>query len=244
MYLIAKHWLLRYNYITCIMDRSVLNEIERKLHYTFSNKNLLAQAFTHSSYANVENVADNERMEFLGDAILGYLSSEYLYSRYGSCSEGSLSPMRSKIVSAEGLYPIVEKLELLKYLRIASNAGANGVLSHKMGANLYEAVLCAIYLDGGIDSAKDFVLRTMGEILEKATDALQKDSKTKLQEFCQKNRYTLEYKSIGRTGPDNKPTFSVAIFINGKQESVGEGASKKVAEQDAASKIITEWRID
>ena len=98
------------------MEKSDLKEIERRLKYTFNNKKLIEQAFTHSSYANLENVADNERMEFFGDAILEFLSSEFLFTKFEESSEGDLSAMRAKLVSAEGLYPIVESLGLLQYL--------------------------------------------------------------------------------------------------------------------------------
>lgn len=226
------------------MDANKIQEIEEKLQYTFKNKQLLEQAFTHSSYANVENVADNERMEFFGDAILEYLTSEYLYAYYTESSEGELSYMRAKLVSAEGLFPIVSNLDLTQHIRISSNWGGGGMPSRKTMANLFEAILCAIYLDGGMEKARDFVLRVMGDSLKNAISTLKKDNKTLLQEYCQKNRLSIEYRSVGREGPDNKPTFKYAIYIDGKFVSEGEGLTKKAAEQDAAHKIVTEWRID
>ena len=226
------------------MDAIKIREIERKLQYTFNNKKLLEQAFTHSSYGNQEKVKDNERMEFFGDAILGYITSEQLFASFESSSEGSLSAMRSRLVSAECLSKIVDKLGLVQYLQIVNGSGANSELSHKTEANLFEAILCAIYLDGGVSCAKEFVSRTMGDSLQNAAETLKKDSKTLLQEYCQKQKYSLEYKSVGRRGPDNKPTFKYALYINGKVVSCGEGASKKAAEQDAASKIVKEWRIE
>ena len=189
-------------------------------------------------------MTDNERMEFFGDAILEYLSSEYLFTHFSSSSEGELSAMRSKLVSAEGLYPIVDKLELVRYLRIANNSGASSELSRKTEANLFEAILCAIYLDGGLSCAREFLLRVMGDSLQNAPLALKKDSKTLLQEYCQKNKLSIEYRSVGREGPDNKPKFTYALYVDGKLESEGEGSSKKAAEQDAANKIVTKWRID
>lgn len=226
------------------MDTNKIQEIELKLQYAFNNKQLLEQAFTHSSYANLENVADNERMEFFGDAILEYVTSEYLFTHFSKSSEGELSAMRAKLVSADGLYPIVDKLGLMPYLLVANNSGANGELSHKIAANLFEAILCAIYLDGNLDSAREFVLRVMGASLQNAASTLKKDSKTLLQEYCQKNKLSIEYRSVGREGPDNKPIFRNALYIDGKLVSDGEGASKKAAEQDAAHKIVTKWRID
>ena len=226
------------------MDESKIKQIESKLQYAFGNRRLLEQAFTHSSYGNQENVADNERMEFLGDAILGYITSEQLFASFATSSEGDMSAMRAKLVSAESLRKIVNKLYFIQYLQIVNGSGANSELSHKTEANLFEAILGAIYLDGGMSCAKEFVLRTLGDDLLNASKTLKKDPKTLLQEYCQKNRYTLEYKSTGRSGPDNKPIFKYALYINGKAESFGEGASKKAAEQDAASKIVKEWRIE
>lgn len=226
------------------MDANKIQDIERKLQYTFSNKKLLEQAFTHSSFANLEKVDDNERMEFFGDAILEFISSEYLFTHFADSSEGDLSAMRAKLVSADGLYPIVKKLGLVQYLRISNNGGANSELSHKTEASLFEAILCAIYLDGGLSCAKEFALRVMDDGLRNAISALKKDSKTLLQEYCQKNKLSIQYKSVGRTGPDNRPTFRCALHVDGKVVSEGEGLSKKAAEQDAAHKIVTKWRID
>ena len=226
------------------MDTSKIQEIERKLHYTFNNKLLLEQAFTHSSYGNQENVPYNERMEFLGDAVLGHITSEHLFINFENSTEGELSAMRAQLVSAESLSKIVKKLDLMQYLRIVNGSGANGELSHKTEANLFEAVLCAIYLDGGMSRVKEFVLRTMGDGMRDAKETLKKDAKTLLQEYCQQRKYTLEYRSVGRSGPDNNPTFKYALYINGKEVSQGVGASKKSAEQDAASKIVKEWGIN
>ena len=226
------------------MDATKIQEIESKLQYVFKSKQLVEQAFTHSSYGNLQNVQDNERMEFFGDAILAYITSEYLFANFAASSEGDLSAMRARLVSGESLGYMVSELGLVEYLQTVNGSGANSDLSRKTEANLFEAILCAIYLDGGMTAAKQFVFNTMGDSLRKASDTLKKDAKTLLQEYCQKRKFTLEYKSVGRSGPDNKPIFKYAIYINGKEESVGVGASKKAAEQDAAGKIVKEWRID
>lgn len=225
------------------MEAGKIREIEGKLQYTFNDKSLLEQAFIHSSYGNQENVDDNERMEFFGDAILEYLISEYLFGAFTTSSEGALSAMRARLVSSDGLSKIVDKLDLVQYLQMVSGVSV-GELSHKTEANLFEAILCAIYLDGGMSCAREFMFRAMSDSLQDVGKTPKKDAKTLLQEYCQKHKYTLEYKSVGRSGPDNKPTFRYALYINGKAESVGEGTSKKAAEQDAASKIVREWRID
>lgn len=221
------------------MDSGIIDEIENKLQYGFVNKQLLAQAFTHSSFANAEHVEDNERMEFFGDAILEYLSSEYLYERFRGNNEGELSSMRSKLVSADGLYHIVDKLGIRRYLRVL-----NSELSHKTEANLYEAILCAIYLDGGMDAAKAFFLRTMDNELKNVAAAIKKDDKTLLQEYCQKRKLALSYVYVGRVGPDNKPVFRYELYVDGQKQSEGKGSTKKAAEQDAAHKLVIKWRIE
>ena len=167
-----------------------LSEIECKLNYTFNNKALLEQAFTHSSYANLEQIEDNERMEFLGDAILGYIVSEYLFARYSDKNAGQLSALKSHIVSADGLRPIVDKLGLLDHLRIVSGE-TNLQRSRKIAANLFEAILAAIYLDGGMSCAKQFVTNLLSDSLNNATITL-KDDKTLLYEYCQSKRLSIE----------------------------------------------------
>ena len=219
-----------------------LKSIESKLNYTFKNKSLLEQAFTHSSYANQEQVADNERMEFLGDAILGYVVSEYLFARYPDKNAGELSAIKSRIVSADGLRPIVDKLGLLTHLRVVSGE-PNLLRSRKIGANLFEAILAAIYLDGGLDSARQFVMDCLIEAMNDAPTVL-KDDKTRLYEYCQSKKLAIEYKLLDRIGPDDKPSFRYALLIDGKQVAVGIGPNIKAAEQQAASKIVKEWRID
>lgn len=215
--------------------------IESKLNYTFKNKALLAQAFTHSSYANEQQVEDNERLEFVGDAILGYVVSEYLFDSYPDKSAGELSAMKARIVSADGLRPVVDKLALTEHLRVAN--GDVVKTSRKIAANLFEATLAAIYIDGGLPSARKFVLRVLKSSLSSVPTAL-KDDKTLLYEYCQMKKLAIEYKLIERSGTDDKPNFRYALFVDGKQVSEGSGPNIKAAEQQAAHKIVEEWRID
>lgn len=226
------------------MEQKVIGEIENKLGYKFRDRRLLEQAFTHSSYANIKGVEDNERMEFFGDAILEYVSSEWLFAHFGDCDAGELSAMRSKVVSAEGLRPVIDKLDLLKYLAIAENSSKTILSSRKIEANLYEAILCAIYLDGGMKSAKAFAMRTLNGSLQKSGAVIAKDSKSALQEYCQRNKRSISYKIVDRRGPDDKPCFKCALYIDGVESAVGEGSSIKKAEQDAAGKIVVKWRIE
>ncbi len=218
-------------------------QVERKIGYTFKDKSLLKQAFVHSSYAHAENISDNERMEFFGDSILEYLSSEYIYNRYKNCDAGELSKIRASVVSADGLRPVVDKLQILDDLLVASGSQIRK-LSRKIEANLYEALLCAIYFDGGMDAARSFVLRTLKKSMDAADKSAKKDCKTLVQEYCQERKMSVSYKREEQKGPDNKPIFTYSLWIDGKKVSCGSGTSVKSAQQAAASKIVKQWRID
>ena len=225
------------------------NQIERKIGYVFNNKALLKHAFVHSSYAYAQNIADNERMEFLGDAILGYIVSEYMFANYPEKEAGDLTNIRLKNVSASGLKPIVEQLGLMAHLRIV-DGDLSAQKSEKIPSNLFEAVLAAIYLDGGLHCAREFVLSLLTEQVDAAATALNDNSKalkddvTKLNEYCQAKNFKFEFKFLEKTGPDNNPIHTYALYIDGKQVALGTGLSKKVATQLAAQKIVEEWRID
>ncbi len=225
------------------MRRNEIDCIEQKLGYVFNNKSLLTQAFLHSSFANAENLADNERMEFLGDAVLDFIVADYFYAKYPDFDAGQLSKVRSMVVSSEGLRPIVDNLGILEHLRVARNCNIRS-LSKKIEANLYEAVLCAIYFDGGMSQARSFVMRTLKDNLDSARKLAAKDSKTLVQEYCQERKWKVEYKLEKKDGPDNKPTFCYSLWIDNKKVSCGVGSSIKNAERDAASKIVKDWRIN
>ncbi|MBQ9706643.1 MAG: ribonuclease III [Clostridia bacterium] len=219
------------------------DKIESILQYKFKNKSIAYQAFVHSSFANAEGIEDNERMEFFGDSVLELLSSEYLYDKYPDCDAGQLSKMRAKIVSADGLRPVMEKMDILKYLQVSEGASKIRKLSKKIEANLYEAILCAIYLDGGLEAARQFVLRTLSESMDQAINLIKKDYKTILQEFCQQKKWSVNYQFVDKTGPDNNPLFKYALYIDGKYVSEGQGSTIKQAEQNAAKTIVEDWRI-
>lgn len=227
------------------MNISELIQIESKLQYSFKNKHLLEQAFTHSSYAKASNARDNERMEFLGDAILDMVVSEYLCGKYADCEVGALSAMRANIVSAEALRPIVDNLGIMQYLQLGGGAANITAASKKIEANLYEAIVAAIYLDGGMGAAKSFILQTLNKPLSEVIRVDNKDGKTLLQEYCQKRKMPVPtYVLAERTGADNDPTYKYDLYVDGEYMCSGEGRSKKTAEQDAAKKLVTKWRID
>ena len=142
-----------------------VENVQKAIGYRFSREQLLCQAFVHSSFGNAECLPDNERMEFLGDSVLGLVVSEFLYLKFPQFDDGKLSKAKSAIVSAEGLKPIVQQLGILRYLSVAVGADNIKKKSKKIEANLYEAVVGAIYLDGGWENAKSFVLRTLTNVL-------------------------------------------------------------------------------
>lgn len=224
------------------MQNTDISDIEKKIGYTFRNKQFLFRAFVHSSYANEEKIGDNERMEFFGDAVLEYIVSEYICKTYPDFNAGELSKLRSQIVSTDGLKPIVDELDIMSNLLVAGGAGNIRFKSRKIEANLYEAVLCAIYLDGGMNQARKFVMRTLKKSMDN-TAVVKKDSKTLLQEYCQERKWQITYRRESRSGPDDKPRFVYSLWVNGKKLASGSGGSIKNAEQDAASKLVKEWKL-
>lgn len=230
------------------MLSSHIAEIEKVLNYVFLDKGLLITAFTHSSYANAERskgdaVQSYERMAFLGDAVLKTVVARCLYDNFPSKGKGELSYMCSGLVSREALAPVVEDLKLTNYLRMTANFGE---LSEHLCADLYEAIVCAIFLDGGFEPAKQFVLRTLNCLLQQADKVKHKDCKTLLQEYCQslQPQKTVTYVLAGKSGADNSPTYKIDLYVDDEYMCSGVGASKKSAEQNCAKKLVTEWRID
>ncbi|MDD3831276.1 MAG: ribonuclease III [Clostridia bacterium] len=213
--------------------------IQYIIHYNFNNKNHLERAFIHSSYANQEGIASNERMEFFGDAILQLVVSEYIFM-HSKDDEGVLSRIRANTVSADSLSNAVNRLGLNRYLVLGdSQMHAGASLHYKVYANLYESILCAIYLDGGLDSATGFIMRTLKEQLDMAIMGDFFDSpKTRLQEYCQKLHIKLDYVEVGRSGPDHNPTFTYLLLMNGREVTRGTGNSKATAQTMAANKAL------
>ncbi len=216
-----------------------IKKIEKIINYHFTDSSLLQRAFTHSSYANEQNCVSNERMEFLGDAVLQIIVSDYIFSKSDK-DEGVLSKIRSNAVSSDSLSKITLSLGLEKYLLLGESQKRNmNNLHFKTYANLYEAVLCAIYIDGGLDKAKDFVLSTLKEVLKEGLNGNFYDSpKTELQEYCQKYKIILRYKLVGKSGPDHNPQFIYAVLLDDKVYGEGMGQSKLTAQTEAAVKAL------
>ena len=214
---------------------------EARLGYTFQDKGLLAHALTHSSYANEhrrEGETSNERLEFLGDAILGLVVAEHLYRNHPDKPEGELTKLRAELVCEKSLAEVASRLQLGEVLRLG-HGESHGGGSHRpsMLADAVEAVLAAAYLDGGMDVPRDIITRFILQ-KEPAVSGNQ-DYKTRFQELVQRNRdQVIAYALTGESGPDHNKSFTVEVSLNGSVVGSGSGSSKKRAEQDAARAAI------
>lgn len=217
------------------------SEFERNLGYSFRNKTLLQNALTHSSYANEhrkEGMGSNERLEFLGDAILGVVVAEHLYKTYPDKPEGELTKLRAELVCEKNLAEVAKRLQLGKVLRLG-HGESHGGGSHRpsMLADAVEAVLAAAYLDGGMKVPTEIIHRII--LQQEIKSGGNGDYKTRFQELVQRNRdQVISYALVGEEGPDHDKTFLVEVSLNGKTVGSGKGSSKKRAEQDAAHQAI------
>jgi len=230
--------------LLCVLDvkeskeRNCMKEaqLQETIGYTFSNVGLLRQALTHSSYANEKHMKkgmDNERLEFLGDAVLELVSSEFLYLNYPNLPEGELTRLRASLVCEPTLALCTKEMNLGEYLYLGKGENqTGGRLRKSVLSDALEAVIGAIYLDGGFANAKEFVLKYILTDIEHKK--LFYDSKTILQEVVQGMHKVLSYELVGESGPDHDKHFKVAALIDGELISNGEGHTKKGAEQEAA----------
>ena len=222
-------------------NQKKMEEFQQVIGYQFQNKNLLRQALTHSSYANekhMHRLSDNERLEFLGDAVLEIISSEYLFNTYQDKPEGDLTKLRASIVCEPTLALCTKEMDLGKYLYLGKGEDMTGGRNRdSIVSDATEALLGAIYLDGGFANAKEFVLNFILNDIEHKQ--LFYDSKTILQEIVQENgTQPVEYILTKEEGPDHNKNFTVEARVNGKVMGQGSGHTKKAAEQAAAYQAI------
>lgn len=225
------------------MQQNDIAAIEKKLHYQFRDKKLLQQAFTHRSYINEhreETSVQNERLEFLGDAVLGLIVSTYLYEILPDIEEGELSFIRSNLVDGQRCVAYVQKLGLGEYLLLGRGEQMNvGKGREGLLADLFEALLGAIYLDGGLESAKTFLFRHFTSEMEEAMQAPQRNWKAELQDYTQKNLGAQpKYEVENEEGPDHEKFFTIGVYCNEKKYGEGSGCSKKQAAQNAAQNAL------
>ncbi len=216
-------------------------EFQNVIGYEFRQAGLLQQALTHSSYANEKRMkkhSDNERLEFLGDAVLEIISSEYLYHHFPDLPEGELTKMRASLVCEPTLAYCTKDLRLGEYLLLGRGEDRTGGRTRSsILSDALEAVIGAIYLDGGFASAKEFVLKYI--LTDIAHKQLFFDSKTILQETVQGlNMGAISYKLVRESGPDHDKVFEVELLIGEKRAGTGAGHTKKAAEQEAAYKAL------
>ena len=218
-----------------------MDKIEKSIGYTFKNKELLANALRHTSYAYENNTTSNEKLEFLGDSILEYISSEYLFTHYKNLKEGEMTKVRATVVCEKSLYKIAQKHKFDEYIKVGkSEKHTHGNKKPAIMADSVEAIIAAIYLDGGIEPAKEFIIENLKDEIEIATKNVgDKDYKTVLQEKLQENGdIKIEYRIIKESGPDHDKTFEAEVEVEGKVLAKGIGKSKKEAQMQAAKKAL------
>lgn len=223
------------------MNNQLLNELEQKISYEFKNKNLLKQAVSHSSYSNERRMnkhANNERLEFLGDAVLEVISSEFIYLNNEQMDEGEMTKLRASLVCEQSLAFCAREIELGKYLLLGKGEmNTGGRERDSILSDALESVIGAIYLDGGFTNAKEFVEGLILSDIE--SKQLFYDSKTILQEVVQSDyKEPLHYELIKEEGPDHDKMFTVAVYIGENEVGTGKGRTKKSAEHEAAYQAI------
>lgn len=223
---------------------NALKEFQEIIGYRFTDDSYLRIALTHSSYANEsrsKNVQYNERLEFLGDSVLGLIVSRYIFENFPQLPEGKLTKMRAAVVCERSLWECAVNIDLGKYLILGHGEERMGGRTRmSILADAFEALIAAIYLDSGIETVREWVLGQLHEtIIAASRGKMFKDYKTEFQEVVQQNGdVDIRYEVIGENGPDHNKTFVVEVYLNGEMMGCGEGTSKKKAEQQAAQNAL------
>lgn len=218
-----------------------MEELERNIGYTFFNKELLRKALTHTSYAYEHGVESNEKLEFLGDSILEFISSTYLFKNYSHLKEGEMTKVRATVVCEKSLYKVAKMHNFSDFLYLGkSEKQSGGEERPAILADSVEAVIAAIYLDGGIEHAQKFIIENLKNEIEIASKNVgQKDYKTVLQEKLQQHgEAEIRYTILKEIGPDHDKTFEAQVECNHRKLAIGIGKSKKQAEMEAARKAL------
>lgn len=225
------------------MDTQLINELKERYGIVFQDVTLLEQAFTHSSYVNEHRnmqLSDNERLEFLGDAVLELQVSHYLYRQYPDVPEGKLTKLRSAIVREDSLAKFAKKCHFDQYVLLGKgeeNSGGRNRAS--LLCDLFESFLGALYLDQGYEAALKFIQAVIFPRIEAGEFTREVDHKTRLQEVLQKSGdVTIDYRLVSEEGPAHERTFTIEVYVDDRLIGSGKGKSKKLAEQDAAAKAL------
>ncbi len=225
-----------------------LASLEEAIGYSFKDKNLILLALTHSSYANEnkqEKLKSNERLEFLGDAVLNVVISECIYRDFADLAEGEMTRIRSDIVCEPSLVRQANRIDLGGYLLLGKGEELTGGRKRpSVLSDAFEALIGAIYMDGGIEKAREFICENMGCLIKEAVEgSLFADYKTRLQELVQKSGHSfVKYEIIEERGPDHSKVFVSHVLVNDKVAGRGEGRNKKEAEQNAARAALKAWK--
>ncbi len=218
-----------------------LSELEESIGYIFKDKKLLKKALTHTSYANENKIESNEKLEFLGDSILEFISSKYLYDNYIDLKEGEMTKVRATVVCEDSLYKVAKKHNFSDFLYLGkSEIKTQGKFRPAILADSVEAVIAAIYLDSGLEGCVEFIEKNLKDKIEIATKNVGiKDYKTVLQEKLQtKGDVVIKYNIINEIGPDHNKSFETEVSCDGRVLASGKGKSKKEAEMNAAKNAL------
>lgn len=232
-----------------MLSSKVLSQLEKKINYTFNNKELLIRALTHSSYANEANAQHDsdvkiysyERLEFFGDSILSFVVSEYIFVNFPSCPEGELTKLRAAVVCEDSLYEIAKKLDIGKYILLGKGEENTGGRERKsVLADVVEAIIAAMYRDSGIEYCTKFILNNLREKIGSIINTEKvEDYKSQLQHLVQQAPgELLEYELIDEIGPDHDKTFVMTAKLNRNVIGKGMGRTKREAEQQAAKEAL------
>ena len=223
------------------MDQTAIERCQQVIGYTFKDQDLLALALTHSSVA-ATRLESNERMEFLGDAVLGLVVCQELYERFGELLEGQMTKIKSAVVSRKTCSEIAEQTGIADSLVLGKGMPMPGGLPQSVSAAVFEAIIGAVHLDGGLEPSRTFILRTVGPFIDEAFEIEhQRNFKSVLQQQAQRRWGTTpEYHLLDEKGPDHSKCFEVAVSIGGRHFTSAWGMSKKEAEQEAARRTLAE----
>ncbi len=223
--------------------KSKIKDIEKQLNYKFKNKDLLILAFVHRSFVNEHRDLmheHNERLEFLGDSVLGLVIADFLYNKLTTSSEGKLSSIRSSLVDANACAIYLKKLNIEECVLLGKGEKQTSIRGREtIFSDVFEAIVAAIYLDGGYKKANDFILKRLKDEIENILKNPIRNFKAELQDYTQKKYQKIpNYRVMKESGPDHEKTFDIGVFIDEELLGEGQGLSKKDAEQKAAKNAL------
>ena len=221
-----------------------MKELQEKLNYRFKDRSLIVTALTHSSFANEHRCQSNERLEFIGDSVLGMVVAMHLYRTFPQLPEGKMTRMRAELVCEQSLWEVADKLCFGENLRLGKGEALTGGRErHSILADCVEAVIAALYIDGGFEVAKEFIDTHILSKLDALGSVPTGDCKTRLQELVQKKPgRKLSYEMLSESGPDHMKVFCAAVYLDGGMIGQGQGHTKKEAEQNAAAKALEQLK--